>query len=98
VDWTGCPEFAVNFRIAAIQAFFAQVDVVLHAGIAGFLVGVLHAVTQILISFVAGPSRLRLGREIEDSRRIQVNPHLLLFTLISGLAPVAGAVQRENSI
>jgi hypothetical protein len=41
MDGTRCPEFAVNFRIAAGKTFFAHVNIVLHAGIAGFLVRVI---------------------------------------------------------
>jgi hypothetical protein len=46
MDWTGRPEFAVNFRIAAVKTFWAHVDIVLQAGIAGFGFRMIHAVSQ----------------------------------------------------
>jgi len=47
MDSAGCSEFAINFGIAACEAFFAHVDIVLHAGIAGFCVRMIQAVFQI---------------------------------------------------
>jgi hypothetical protein len=50
MDWTRCPEFAVNFRIATNKTFLAHVYIVLHTGIAGFPVRVIYAVSQSHIS------------------------------------------------
>jgi len=50
MDCTGCPEFTVNFRIAAIKTFCAHVNIVLQAGIAGFPVRMIQAVSQVLDS------------------------------------------------
>ena len=40
---TGCPEFAVNFRIAAFEAVFTHMRVKFQAGVAGFPVRVIKA-------------------------------------------------------
>ena len=37
----GCPEFAVDFRIAAFEAVFTHMRVKFQAGVAGFSVGVI---------------------------------------------------------
>ena len=42
-DGTRGSELAVQLRIAALQALFAQVDIMLHAQVAGFTVGVVDA-------------------------------------------------------
>ena len=47
MDCAGCSEFAINFRIAACEAFFAHVYIVLHAGITGFCVRMIQAASQI---------------------------------------------------
>jgi len=41
MDWTSCPEFAVNLRIAANKTMLTHVNIVFHADIAGFPVGVI---------------------------------------------------------
>ena len=56
MDWTRCPEFTVNFRVATNQAIFAQVKIVLHADVAGFPVRVVDAVSQYHLSFIASIS------------------------------------------
>ena len=56
MDCAGCSKFAINFRIAACEAFFAHVYIVLHAGITGFCVRMIQAASQIEIS-VLGPRK-----------------------------------------
>ena len=46
MDWTRCPEFAVNFWIAANETIFTHVNIVLHADIAGFPFRVIYTASQ----------------------------------------------------
>jgi len=47
MDWTGRPEFAVNFRIATIKTTFTHGNIVLQADIAGFPISVIYAGSHI---------------------------------------------------
>jgi len=50
MDRTGCPKFAVNFRIATLKTTFAHGNIVLHADIVCFLISVIKAGSQYRLS------------------------------------------------
>jgi hypothetical protein len=47
MDGAGRSKFTVDIRIAAVEAFFAHIDIVFHASITGFPIGMIYAVSQL---------------------------------------------------
>ena len=80
MDWTRCPEFAINFRIATNKTIFTHVNIVLHADIAGFPVRVIYAVSQSNLSLF--PSHFLPVQVETDS---EDNPDLNIFNGLSAI-------------